>query len=107
MTEGSAPHPSEVYQKKLPPGTYYRRLVAIVEPGRVRAGFEDESHRMELVVSHDGTHVTDIQCDQPYLPWSECPGAAQKIRDLIGLPLQRMHVTTGQDAKHHCTHLFD
>jgi hypothetical protein len=107
MTESATPHPSEIHQKKLPPGTYYRRLVAIVEPGRVRSGFEDENHRMELVVSHDGTRVTDIRCNQPYLPWNECPGAAQKIRDLIGTPLQRMHVSTGHDAKQHCTHLFD
>jgi len=107
MTDQPQPHPSEVHQKKLPPGTYYRRLVAIVETGRVRAGFEDENHRMELVLSHDGERVTDIHCHQPYLPWNECPGAALKIRDLIGTPLQRMHVSTGHDAKHHCTHLFD
>jgi hypothetical protein len=68
---------------------------------------EDESHRMQVTVTHDGTRVTDLETESRRIPWSACPNAGFKLRDLIGLPLRRMHETTGQDVKLHCTHLFD
>jgi hypothetical protein len=95
------------YPVELPHGFYHRRVVAIVEPGRVRAAVEDESHCMEVSVFHDGTRVTDIEATSSRIPWSSCPNAGIKLKDLIGVPLQRMHETTGRDAKLHCTHLFD
>jgi hypothetical protein len=95
------------YPAELPHGFYHRRVVVIVEPGRVRAAMEDESHCMEVTVTHDGAKVTDIQPASPRIPWTSCPDAGAKLNALIGLPLQRMHETTGEDAKQHCTHLFD
>jgi Protein of unknown function (DUF2889) len=94
------------YPVELPHGHYHRRVIAIVEPGRVRAALEDESHCMEVTVYHD-TRVTDLQTESLRIPWNSCPNAGNKLRDLIGLPLQRMHESTGHDAKLHCTHLFD
>jgi hypothetical protein len=95
------------YPAELPHGFYHRRVVATVDPGRVRAGMEDESHCMNVTVLHDGTHITDITSDSSRTPWSSCPNAGTKLRDLIGLSLRRMHETTGHDAKLQCTHLFD
>jgi hypothetical protein len=95
------------YPIELPHGAYHRRIVLIPEDGRVRAALEDESHSMELTVFHDGTRVTDIQGKTHRVPWNTCPSAVQKVRDLVGLTLRRMHETTGHDAKAHCTHLFD
>ena len=91
----------------LPHGSYHRRIVLIPEPGYVRAAMEDESHHMEVTLFHDGQRVTDIQSLTHRIPWAPCPGASAKLRDLIGLPLRRMHQSTGHDAKEHCTHLFD
>ena len=91
----------------IPHGSYHRRFVVIPEDGRVRAGMEDENHRMEMTVFHDGTCVTDIQAETVRIPWNLCPGAPDKLRELIGVPLQRMNRSTGHNAKEHCTHLFD
>jgi hypothetical protein len=95
------------YPVELPHGFYHRRVAAIVEPGRVRAALEDESHCMEVTVFHDGAYVTDIETESRRIPWSSCPSAGKRLKDLIGLALQRMHESTGHDAKLHCTHLFD
>jgi hypothetical protein len=91
----------------LPFGAFHRRIVAIVESGRVRAALEDESHHMEVTVTHDGQHVTGIDGTTYRIPWSTCPAAVAKVKELIGLPLQRVNKTTGLDAKEQCTHLFD
>jgi hypothetical protein len=90
-----------------PAGVFHRRIVVIPETGVVRAGLEDEVHHMELALFHDGVRVTDIQSRSPRVPWSICPGAGEKLKELIGVPLQRMNRSTGRDAKEHCTHLFD
>jgi hypothetical protein len=62
---------------------------------------------MEVRIVHDGERVTDVQAKTHRVPWTTCPGAEQKIRDLIGTPLQRMSQSTGLDSKEHCTHLYD
>jgi hypothetical protein len=89
------------------PGVYHRRVVAVVEGNTVRAGMEDESHHMELTLTHDGRNVTDLNAVTRRIPWHACPEAAPKLRELIGAPLQRVHIRNGHDAKQHCTHLFD
>jgi hypothetical protein len=95
------------YPVELPHGSYHRRVVAVVEPGRVRAAVEDESHCLEVTILHDGARVTDLHSESRRIPWSSCPTAGAKLKDLIGLDLRRMHESTGFDAKTHCTHLFD
>jgi hypothetical protein len=101
------PQIPEAFLKALPRGAYHRRIVLIPEKDSVRAGLEDESHRMEMTVFHDGSKVTAIDAKTVRVPWNICPGAADKVRELIGVPLQRLHQSTGHDGKQHCTHLFD
>lgn len=91
----------------LPHGAFHRRIIVIPEPGRVRVAMEDESHCMEVTVLHDGQRVIDIQPVMHRIPWSTCPGAPAKLKELVGLSLRRMNQSTGFDAKEHCTHLFD
>jgi len=91
----------------LPFGAFRRRVVVVPEEGMVRAALEDEMHRMELIVFHDRCRVTDIQATTHRVPWDSCPQAAVKLRDLIGVRLNNMTVSTGHDGKQHCTHLFD
>ena len=91
----------------LPRSTYHRRIVAIPEDGRVRAALEDESHHIEITVFHANNVITDIQTKVHRLPWTTCPGAAAKLKELVGLSLRRMHESTGRDAKENCTHMFD
>jgi hypothetical protein len=90
-----------------PTGVFHRRIVVIPEAGVVRAALEDEVHHMEVTIFHDGTRVTDLHAISHRIPWNVCPGATEKLKDLIGVPLQRMNKSTGRDAKEHCTHLFD
>jgi len=91
----------------LPYGAFHRRVVAIPEKGRVRAAMEDEGHRLEVALTHDGVRVTAIEAITRRVPWTTCPGAVDKVKELVGVPLQRMNKSTGRDAKEHCTHLFD
>jgi hypothetical protein len=94
-----------------PIGVFHRRIVVVPEAGPeggiVRAGLEDDVHHMELTLFHDGARITDLQTRTHRVPWNICPGAGEKLKELIGVPLQRMNTSTGRDAKEHCTHLFD
>jgi hypothetical protein len=89
------------------PGVFHRRVVVIPEPGVARGAIEDEMHHMEVSIFHDGTRVTDVTSATYRAPWAICPAAGEKLKDLIGVPLQRMNVSTGLDSKEHCTHLYD
>ena len=91
----------------FPPGAYHRRIVVVAEDGHVRAGLEDEPHRVEMVIRHNNKQVTGIEATTPRIPWTTCPGASEKIRGFVGLPLQHMHVPTGIDGRLQCTHMYD
>jgi hypothetical protein len=99
--------PAALWQKQLPHGHFYRRIVVLPEGDCVRAAVEDESHHMELKLFHDGTSVSAIQGMTHRIPWSECPTAPLRLADFVGLSLRRMHESTGLDGRLQCTHLFD
>jgi hypothetical protein len=92
-------------------GNVYRRriLVTTAGPGRVVADLQDDFHHFVVTVHHDGTRVEALECDSERWPWSTCPGAADSLRALAGMPLARRFTAAGQwtDPKLNCTHQFD
>ena len=58
-------------------------------------------------MTHDGKRITGTQADTVRYPWSTCPGSVKKLHNMVGMPLQRMHVGTDRDGRLQCTHLYD
>jgi hypothetical protein len=89
---------------------YRRRIVvSTVEPGVVVSDLEDDFHHFVVTLRHDGERVVAVDCDSRRWPWSTCPGAAESLRALGGMPLARRFTAAGNwtDPKQNCTHQFD
>lgn len=89
----------------------YRRRVWVrtVAPGRVVADLEDDFHRFEITLEHDGTRVQSCTAGSERWPWVTCPDAAGPLGALAGMPLARRFTAAGAwtEPRHNCTHQFD
>lgn len=91
------------------PHLFYRRVIFEVEPGLCRVAMEDEHHRFELAVGHDGEQITSVHSQAKRTPWSVCPQAERQLQAFVGQPL-RQRISSrlpGIDAKQQCTHQYD
>ncbi len=92
-------------------GDVYRRRISIttVEPGVVVSDLEDDFHHFVITLRHDGRRVESVQADSQRWPWSTCPAAAEPLRKLADMPLERRFTAAGAwtDPKQNCTHQFD
>jgi len=87
-----------------PPGVW-RRIVLQPGPGWIGAVLEDDMHRMNLRLHHDGAHITALAAETLRAPWSACPGAGAFLAgELVGAELSEV---AARDPSVHCTHLFD
>lgn len=72
----------------------------------VQAELEDDYHCMSVVLRHHEDVVRDVEVDMRRVPWTTCPGAADKLKqDLRGKKLGEL--ASNQGKQQHCTHLFD
>jgi hypothetical protein len=89
----------------------YRRRIVIntFAPGHVVADLEDDFHHFLVTLRHDGSRVESVECESRRWPWSTCPGAAESLRALAGMPLAERFTAAAQwtDPKQNCTHQFD
>ncbi|MBV9842360.1 MAG: hypothetical protein JOY99_12670 [Sphingomonadaceae bacterium] len=78
-------------------------------PAMVRATLEDDFHHFRVVLRHDGEHVTSIEADSPRSPYSLCPVASVRLRDLLDMPLSDDMTAAFRltDARDQCTHQID
>jgi hypothetical protein len=92
-------------------GGVYRRRIRLVStsPDVVEAELEDDFHRFEVTLRHDGTRVLDVEARSVRWPWTTCPAAAGPLRALIGMPLSPRCLAVGEhaDPRANCTHMFD
>jgi hypothetical protein len=91
-------------------GSFRRRLRVVVEaPDRVAAGIEDDFHYFTVELRHDGRRVVAMDAASRRWPWSTCPGAAEPLRALAGMPLSPRCLAVGDwaDPRQNCTHMFD
>jgi len=89
---------------------YRRRIrIAAVEPDVVVSELEDDFHHFVVTLRHTGTHVASVECASRRWPWATCPGAADHLSRLAGMPLERRFTAAGAwtDPKQNCTHQFD
>jgi hypothetical protein len=95
---------------KFPSGSYRRRIrVVATRPDLIEAGLEDDFHYFKVQLHHDGTRVTACEAESLRWPWSTCPGAAEPLRALAGMPLSDRCLAVGEwtDPHLNCTHMFD
>lgn len=88
---------------------YYRRCIVQVGEGVVIAGVEDDYHHFRVTLRHDGKVVTAIAGEPLRVPWTQCPGATEPLKKLIGQPLgtDAWRRDAALDRHHHCTHLLE
>ena len=94
----------------FPYGSYRRRLRMVVEaPDLVSGGLEDDFHYFIVHVRHDGERVVSCEAESLRWPWDTCPGAAEPLRGLAGMPLSDRCMAVGDwaDPRMNCTHMFD
>jgi hypothetical protein len=86
-----------------------RHELRAVDEHTVVAGIEDDMHRFELTLRHDGAVVTAMEGRAVRWPWAPCVDAAGEIASLAGLPLSTSCTAVGTwaDATSQCTHQFD
>jgi hypothetical protein len=89
---------------------YRRRLVIETKaPGVVVSDLEDDFHHFIVTLRHDHGRVVSVDAVSERWPWSTCPAAAEPLRKLAGMPLERRFTAAGKwtDPKLNCTHQFD
>ena len=87
-----------------PPGLW-RRIILQPGPGWIGGALEDDIHRFNLRLDHDGERITMARAEALRHPWSACPGAAPHIAaELTGALLADV---AARDPALHCTHLLD
>lgn len=84
---------------------FHRRVELVAGDGTVAATIEDFNHHFDITVRHDGERVTGFAVDAVRAPWSQCPGAAGELEELVGAPIGVRPTSAHPD--HHCTHLID
>jgi hypothetical protein len=92
------------------PGPYRRRIrLVALGPDATWGGLEDDFHRFEVTVRHDGRVVTGVEVTSRRWPWSTCPDAARVLDELVGMPLadRCTAVADHLDPRRACTHQFD
>jgi hypothetical protein len=89
----------------------YRRRIRVVsvEPGVVTSDLQDDFHHFVITLRHDGERIVSVDAESLRWPWSTCPGAAEPLRRLAGMPLEPRFTAAGRwtDPKQNCTHQFD
>jgi hypothetical protein len=89
----------------------YRRRTTVTAPeaGVVVCDLEDDFHHFVVTVRHAGGRVAAVECASHRWPWSTCPGAAEQLRALAGMPLAPRFTAAAQwaDPKQNCTHQYD
>jgi hypothetical protein len=90
-------------------GVFRRRFLLRSRESAVTADMEDDFHRFRVVLEHDGECVRDMRGEARRYPWTECPGATEPLRALIGMPLSSNPRACARhtDPRLNCTHLFD
>lgn len=92
------------------PGSYRRRIRLVnVSATETWGGLEDDFHRFEVTLRHDGTRVREVTVRSRRWPWSTCPDAAGVLEALVGMPLADRCTAPAAvlDPHRACTHQFD
>jgi hypothetical protein len=87
----------------------FRRCVKVIaEARRVVVGIEDDFHCYKVEMSHDGERVTRAEGTALRTPYTTCPSAMARIKELEGkLISSAAMLGAGVDAHLQCTHAYE
>lgn len=90
-------------------GAMHRRVLLEAHARHVTAALEDDFHHFALRLEHDAQYVTAVDGQALRHPWATCPGAAARLRELVGcaLSLRAAGVAAHIDPYQQCTHQYD
>ena len=95
-------------------GAFHRRSEIVtreIAPGRLeaRAAIEDDYHHFRVLLTAVDGIITDAHSQAVRYPNSLCPGAGDRLAELVGRPLvgTAAAVMEYTDARQQCTHQFD
>ena len=93
------------------PRRVFHRMIQLerTAPDAVVAGLADDAHHFTLRLRHADGHVAALASRALRHPWDRCPGATERLDDLVGMPLSSRSTAVGAHtrARENCTHLFD
>jgi hypothetical protein len=85
----------------------FRRRIRITPlPGAVRSEVEDDYHCMRVTVQHDGVHAIRLDVLMDRVPWTTCPGAAERLQQTFTGVALTAFAARGE-KRDNCTHLHD
>lgn len=85
---------------------FRRRFRVTPAADSVTSEVEDDYHRMQVTLRHDGTRITAVQPRMIRAPWTTCPGAETQLKETFeGVALEAC-VARGEKTAN-CTHLHD
>jgi hypothetical protein len=85
---------------------FRRRFRVTPESDRVTSEVEDDYHRMQVILRHDGARITAVEPRMIRAPWTTCPGAEQQLKDTFEKVALDACVARGEKTAN-CTHLHD
>lgn len=90
-------------------GVFRRSIRLTGSEGKVQAELEDCAHGFRSTVYHDGKTVTNVEIEALRVPLNTCGGAAEPLKQLIGVDVNATAVQINQilNPKANCTHLLD
>lgn len=100
---GAVPDPAAMQ------GRLRRKIVLRAHPHRAFAALEDDYHRMDVRLEHDGQRVTGIAAHMSRHPLTICPEAEAPLQAFVGTMLSTRPVREIEivDPRWQCTHLYD
>lgn len=85
----------------------FRRLIELrCIDGGVVGRVCDNVHDFTVSVSHDETLITRVTAHAARFPWTTCPAAIDRLKDLEGLSVAA-RLSDSLDQTQHCTHMLD
>lgn len=97
------------WTEESPRGRYRRRVALRASDFFAAAAIEDDAHRFEVEIEHDGARTTAVRVAAVRYPYTICPGAVSALQNLVGMTLIRdvTALPRAVRASLCCTHQFD
>ena len=86
---------------------FRRRFSITPGPAHVVSAVEDDYHRMQVAIDHDGVLANAVRAVLLRAPWTTCPGAAQKCEHTFTGVALKDFPGRRADKLSNCTHLYD
>lgn len=90
-------------------GAFRRAILVEVGQASIEARLEDDFHRFDVRLTHDGRTVTAVEGQGERFPWATCQEAPSALNALVGAPVAADPTALFRhtEPRAQCTHLFE